>query len=196
MEKHSDFYKTERKKVEFREQRSPPFPPPARSSPGTRPAHVPGLRRGQPAAITKGRCWHGSERAEARVTARAPAGGRLPWHDEPRRGEEPPGRETCSVLRQRRPWPDPPGGSGEGAARRGARRTEPSRQAAKRALDPRGRSGIRRPPHPTHAPALRGDPARPRGHGEGRPCPHGCPQEPPSACLAGTAGGYLTTTTN
>lgn len=37
-------------------------------------------------------------------------------------------------------------GAGRGAARRGARRTEPSRQAAKRALDLRGRSGIRRPP--------------------------------------------------
>lgn len=106
-----------------------------------------------------------------------------------------PGRETCSVLRRRRPWPDPPGGSGEGAARRGARRTEPSRQAAKRALDPRGRSGIRRPPHPTHAPALRGDPARPRGQRQSRRCPQRCPQEPPPACQPGNAGGHLATTT-
>lgn len=183
-----------KKKVGVREQRSEPFPPPARSSPRNRPAHVPGLRRGQPAAHRKGRCWHGSERGEARVTARAPAGGRLPWRDEPRRGEEPRAAKRAPCSRRRRPWPDPPGGSGEGAARRGARRTEPSRQAAKRALDRRGRSGIRRPRHPTHAPAPRGDPARPREQGEWRRCPHGCPQEPPSACRAGNAGGYLTTT--
>lgn len=152
----------------------PAVPPPARGSPGSRPAHVPGLRRGQPAALRKGRCWHGSERGAGHGPGPRGRAAPMARRAQARRGA--PGRETCSVLRRRRPWPDPPGGSGEGAARRGARRTEPSRQAAKRALDPRGRSGIRRPPHPTHAPALRGDPARPRGQREGRRCPHGCPR--------------------
>lgn len=89
MQKQSDFLKRKEKRWGSESRGPGRSPPPARSSPGTRPAHVPGLRRGQPAALRKGRCWHGSERAEARVTARAPAGGRLPWHGEPRRGKEP-----------------------------------------------------------------------------------------------------------
>lgn len=47
MEKHSDFYKTERKKVEFREQRSPPFPPPP---PAAAPGPVPHTYQGCGAA--------------------------------------------------------------------------------------------------------------------------------------------------
>lgn len=181
-------FKKEKKGGGVGEQRSPPLPSPSRSSPGTRPAHVPGLRRGQPAAHRKGRCWHGSERGEARVTARAPAGGRLPWRDEPRRGEQPRAAKRAPCWRrQRRPWPDPPGGSGEGGGSAG--------RSPHRALPAGGktRPGSPRPERDSPPPALRGDPARPRGRGEWRRCSHGGPQEPPSACQVGDAGDYLTT---
>lgn len=108
-----------------------------------------------------------------------------PWRGEPSAADGAsvaPGRKTCS---RRRPWPDPPGGSGEGAARRGARRTEPSRQAAKRALDPRGRSGIPRPPPGSGQQAA---PPRTPGRARGRLGAGGAPPalSPPQECWRGS----------
>lgn len=63
---------------------------PTRSSPGTRLTHTRTSAAARPARSSqKGAtlAWLGgprSERGEARFTARAPAGGRLPWRDEPR----------------------------------------------------------------------------------------------------------------